>query len=383
MRTRRLFAAAFLNDTALYLAFAALPFRAIELGAGPVALGVIPTLYAGAYMLSASAGGRVSDRVPRLALARRASLVFAAGASLLGFATSLPMLFVVLPVLGLALGFYWSPLQAALSDRTPSALLPRAVGRFNVSWSLGKGTGIVLGGILTDALSAEAVLWIAGAPAVLTALLLPRGEAAAPASDERDGDPAAARREPPTETFVRLAWMANALAYGVVGTVNMHAPPLLLERGESASAFGILFGAVFAVQTVTFAVHSRHHTGPRAVVASLVLATVGLGVFLASPSFLIALAAAVPLGVATGLAYQASLQASLDRAHGRGRAAGLHETLLGAGSSSVPLAGGAAAAATGRLAAPFEVAAGIVALGLFSALALRGGRRAAGPASRD
>ena len=77
------------------------------------------------------------------------------------------------------------------------------------------------------------------------------------------------------------------------------APPLLLERGESASAFGILFGAVFAVQTATFAVHSRHHTGPRAVVASLVLATVGLGIFLASPSFLIALAAAVPLGVAT------------------------------------------------------------------------------------
>ncbi len=61
----------------------------------------------------------------------------------------------------------------------------------------------------------------------------------------------------------------------------------------------------------------------------------------------------LPLGVATGLAYHASLHESLDRSDGRGRAAGLHETLLGAGSSTLPLLGGALAAFSGALAAPF------------------------------
>ena len=35
---------AFLTDASLYLVFAAIPFRALALGAGPVALGAIPGL---------------------------------------------------------------------------------------------------------------------------------------------------------------------------------------------------------------------------------------------------------------------------------------------------------------------------------------------------
>ena len=54
----------------------------------------------------------------------------------------------------------------------------------------------------------------------------------------------------------------------------------------------------------------------------------------------------------------------LDRTSGRGRAAGLHEMILGAGSSSLPLAGGAVAALTGSLAAPFWLAIGVLFAGL-------------------
>jgi predicted MFS family arabinose efflux permease len=376
MRAWSLFVAAFLNDTALYLAFAALPFRAMELGAGPVALGALPTLYAGAYMFSAALGGRVSDRVPRLALARRASVVFAVGAMLLGRAPSLPWLLAGLPILGLALGFYWSPLQAALADRTPSSDLARAIGTFNVSWSLGKGLGIVLGGLLTDVLVARQVLLIAALPAIGTALLLPRGDAPSPPEEAVAAEPPVARRS--RETFVRLAWMANALAYGVVGTVNMHAPRLLQSVGLGPSAFGLLFGAVFLVQMATFALHTRHRTGPRALLASLLLATSGLAVLVTAPGFPVRLLAALPLGIATGLAYQASLDASLDRARGRGRAAGLHETLLGAGSSTIPLLGGLAASASGSLVAPFVLALALAATGLLTVLAFRGGARPEG-----
>ncbi len=103
----RLFVAAFLTDASLYLAFAALPFRAMELGAGSTGLGILPTLYAVAYMATASLAGRWSDRVPRLALARTGGALFLVGCFLLSRAPSLISLDLALPILGLGLLAIW------------------------------------------------------------------------------------------------------------------------------------------------------------------------------------------------------------------------------------------------------------------------------------
>jgi predicted MFS family arabinose efflux permease len=71
------------------------------------------------------------------------------------------------------------------------------------------------------------------------------------------------------------------------------------------------------------------------------------------------------------VAYHSSLHASLRRPHGRGRAAGLHEMLIGAGNASVPLAGGALARASGSLAAPFLLAGALLSAGLVTTLVRR------------
>lgn len=358
-----LFASAFLTDASLYLVFAAIPFRALELGAGSFALGMIPGLYAIAYMVSASCSGRLSDRMPRLRLARLAALTAVVAVLAVAAAPTLPFVFAALPVLGAGLGFFWSPLQAALSDRVETRDLPRALGAFNVSWTTGKGAGLVLGGVLTAALSARSVLLMAAAPLLLSALLLPRDRrlpGTAGADGPADG---AAAPGPVPDRVLRLAWMANALAYGLVGTVNMHAPRLFLAQGAGPAEFGILLGAVFGVQTVVFAA-VRHRPVGRGMLA------VSLGCGLGALALLLGLRgparglAAVPFGIATGLAYHASLRASLDRPHGRGRAAGWHETLLGAGSTTVPLLGGWAVAGSGTLEAPFVVAAVLLLAGL-------------------
>jgi predicted MFS family arabinose efflux permease len=356
---RRLFAAAFLTDASLYLAFAALPFRAIDLGAGPARLGILPTLYAGAYMFSAGVGGRLSDRIPRLVLARRALLLFSAGCAALAFAPGTAALYAALPLLGLALGFFWSPLQAAVSDRCSAESLPRAVAAFNVSWSLGKGTGLVLGGLLTEAFRPQVALLIAGLPPLLTFLALPRSEP----RPERSGARSAA--EPAhAPSLLPVAWLTNALAFGTASTLNMHAPRLLLERGAGPSAFGAMLGAVFIVQTATFALLSRLRPSRAGLLAAYALAIGGLALFVAAAGTPLRVAAALPLGAAFGLAYHASIHASLDRPSGRGRAAGWHETILGAGSSSLPLLGGLAAAARHDLATPFLLAGLLLAAGL-------------------
>ena len=260
----RLFLAAFLTDAALYLAFAALPFRAIELGAGPARLGILPTLYAAAYMGCASLGGRLSDRVPRLTLARAACGLFLLGCGGIAAAPTLPLLFLAIPVIGLALGFFWSPLQAAIADRVVTGGLGRAVSAFNVAWSLGKGAGLVVGGMLTEALQPQPALLFAGLPVLLTLVLLPR--ATAPAR------PTVAAAEPPRESgskdpqraemFLKLAWLTNAIAFGIGSTMNVHAPKFLLALDAGPSAFGVLIGTVFFAQTATFAVIHAHRPRP-------------------------------------------------------------------------------------------------------------------------
>jgi hypothetical protein len=203
------------------------------------------------------------------------------------------------------------------------------------------------------------VLLLGGAPLLLTAALLPREPEPAPPAP-----PATGRGESAVpDAVLRLAWMTNALAYGLVGTVNMHAPRLLLAQGAGPAAFGLLLGGVFGVQALVFARIRGRRVDTSMLALSLACALLAVGVFLGlgglARGFMV-----LPFGLATGLAYHASLRASVDRSHGRGRAAGLHETVLGAGSTCVPLLGGWVAARTGSLVAPFLVAAVAVGLGL-------------------
>ncbi|NNE44922.1 MAG: MFS transporter [Gemmatimonadetes bacterium] len=362
--SRRLLLAAFLTDASLYLVFAALPFRAMELGAGPVRLGILPTLYAAAYTLSANLGGRVSDRIPRLTLARGGAAVFLLGAVALAQTPSTAWMFLVLPVLGIGLGWFWSPVMAAVADRAEPGRLTGAVARFNIAWSLGKGGGLVLGGWLTETLEPRTAMMAAAAPVLLTVLVLPRerrGPVAAPA--EPTPEPAAPRApEPPV--FLPLAWITNALAFGTASTLNMHAPRFLLDRGGGPSAFGLLLGSVFIVQTATFLVTARRRPGRSTLFAAYGLVLAGLAVFLLTAGSPVRLVAALPLGVGFGLAYATSIHASLDRPAGRGRAAGWHESLLGAGSSTLPLLGGALIAVAGGTVYPFLLAGGLLAAGL-------------------
>ncbi len=373
----RLFVAAFLTDASLYLAFAALPFRAMELGAGSTGLGILPTLYAVAYMATASLAGRWSDRVPRLALARTGGALFLVGCFLLSRAPSLISLDLALPILGLGLGFFWSPIQAALADRAGPGGLSRAVMGFNVAWSLGKGAGLVAGGLLTEALDPSRALLASAVPVALTLFILPRDRTrgdGAPISPAPDRPSEGSPRVPASAAFLRIAWMTNAIAFGLGSTMNVHAPKLLLARGAGPGEFGAILGAVFLAQTITFLALADHHPGRRALILAYGAGLASLFAFFFSPSLGLRVVSVLPLGICLGLAYQASIHASLDRHQGRGRAAGLHEMLLGAGSSSLPLIGGAAATLTGALEAPLFVGAAALAIGLSITAAVRATR---------
>ena len=200
---------------------------------------------------------------------------------------------------------------------------------------------------------------------VLTALALTGSS-----SPHRTGTADEGTEEPVSQGLLRLAWMANALAYGLVGTVNMHAPKWLLAQGAGPAAFGLLLGSVYGVQALVFLALRRRGVSRGMLSTALGAGALAVVVLLFAPGSM-RLLGAIPFGVATGLAYHSSLHASLHRPHGRGRAAGLHETLIGAGNSTVPLLGGALARTSGSLTAPFILAGALLVLGCLVSLALR------------
>jgi predicted MFS family arabinose efflux permease len=234
----------------------------------------------------------------------------------------------------------------------------RMVTQFNVSWSAGKGSGMLLGGILLEAAGAPVVSSLAALSFVVAALVLPWMDRPRDHSAVIEADPV--RPNPLRQrAFLRSAWIANGVGFGAVATVNHHFPRLALQRGLDPSDVGKLLGAVFLTQTLFFLQSGArrwwHYRSAPLLALQLALGAVLLGIGVSSQlPWLLLLGAA--LGVTLGFAYQSSIYYSLDSPTGRGGLAGVHEAVLGLTSAAIPWIGGQLVADLGDL-APFTFAA--------------------------
>ena len=94
----RLLPASLLMDGSVYLILTAVPLRAIDLGATPVQLGILPVLGSGVYVISAFVFGRLSDRMPRMRMARLGAFLRVGTAVGLTTAGSVSALMVWMPL---------------------------------------------------------------------------------------------------------------------------------------------------------------------------------------------------------------------------------------------------------------------------------------------
>ncbi len=368
-RVFRINLTAFVTDFALYLVWTAIPFKAIGLGATPAELGLLPAIASSTYVLTTVFAGRLSDKLSRLLLARLGCVVFAGGCLLVLRAPSVVQILPVLPLVGLGMGFFWPPIQAALADEGNVRSLEKNIGLFNVFWSTGKAMGFLVAGSLYARSGAGPILLLASAVMLVMMLVIPRKRAEVP--DELDDERAEFKqiRSGDLRAFLHMAWLANAIAFGVGHTLNTQYPKLMVEIGLGSGSFGVYLSLIFLVQTLAFLLLRTYQGWKfRRLPAYTIQGAMGVAVVLVSfarPLPLILLSA-LPLGLSLGLAYHASITYSLAGHVGRGHRAGIHESLLGAGNLLIPLTGGLLASALGNLRLPYWFCGVVVLVGLLA-----------------
>ena len=354
----RLGLAAMFTDLGLYLLMLSLPYRLLERDASSAVIGLVPLMYAAPYGLVALLAGRVSDRFPRRGPIRVGLALAVLATASLAAVDPVPMVLSLVVAVGVGLGFFWPSVQAGFSEVAAGRDLHGLTRLFNVSWSTGKGLGLLFGGLLLGVIGSERVPLVAAASFAASAIALP--------PMARPGDHSEAIAEeggaPPPRTqraFRRAAWIANGISFGVAATVNHHLPKVLLGVDIGGRDFGIFFGSVFLAQTLLFVtvgnLRAWHYRALPLVGMQVVLA-IGAVAVTGVESFGALMLFAPLLGAGLGFAYQSSLYYSLHAPVARGAQAGVHEAALGLASATIPVAGGFAVAGAG-VRAPFVLAA--------------------------
>jgi MFS family permease len=359
MRLWRYCLAGLVLDLLFFMAWHAIPVVAVRLGASSTQLGLLQTTSSVCYVLVCVFSGRWADRLPKPRLMTLGCAGIFAWCAGLALAGSLPVLFPLVALGGVSGAVFWPAVQGAIGAETPPERMDRAIGLFNVTWSLGKAVGFLAAGALTAWTDPSVILWIAAGLAIPTWLLLPRDERplARSAEPQRGADRA---------VFRTMGYVANFAAFGVGSAFqNQFLKYLQGSRLGGETAFGIFLGVVFLAQTASFWLLQKGEawTYRRGLLyaSQVLLAGSVLGI-LAAPSLPLVLALGVLAGLGLGFSYASSIYYSLHGPAEHGRYAGLHEAVLGAGSFLVPMAGGAMADAASELRWPYWLGAGGVLL---------------------
>ena len=382
----------FIDITGFGLILPLLPFWAERLGAGPVGVGLILTVYALAQFLFTPVLGSLSDRYGRRPVILISLLIEALGFALTALAGALPFLLLARFIGGLGSSNLGSA-QAVVSDVTPPAGRARGMGAIGAAIGLGFVVGPALGGALT-VLGAMVPFWAAMGVALVNALLvwrfLPetRKRRAAVSADE----PAERRKADLFGGWRSLRYPAVArlvginLLFTIAFTAMETVFPLFSQRvfGWTAEQNGYIFtyvGVVVVIMQGGLVGQLVRRFGEKALlVGGLALLSVGLALLPFSATLGVLLLALGLLSAGDGAVSPTSsaLLSFAGPPEAQGETLGLAQGVSGLGRIIGPLAAGSLFAV--GVGVPFWAGAALVLLaGLIALPALPGVvRRSAG-----
>ncbi|MEM9652806.1 MAG: MFS transporter [Actinomycetota bacterium] len=216
-----------------------LPFYAIAFGAGPTTVGLLLTSYALAQIIFGPALGRLSDRVGRKPVLVVAQLGTLASLLLLGFANTLPLIFLSRILDGVT-GANQSTVQSAVSDVTPPESRAAGLGLVGAATGLGFIAGPLLSGVALAAADSDY-----RAPAFLAAAFSFASILATTRYFRETLEPGDRK----SETAVRVGWASSMLAGIRSGTVGRF------------YLFALVVQLIFTMFTATFALFTLNRLG--------------------------------------------------------------------------------------------------------------------------
>jgi MFS family permease len=307
------------------------------------------------YTLCAWRGGRLAQRFGYLATLSVGLGIMLLALALGGLVHALPFQILSLLLWTVGVSTTWPSLEALVCDGEDEKNLPRMIGIYNLVWAATAGLGYFTGGAIFDHLGTASLfclpmgvlivqllgmIWIIHHPVPAH---LPATPAPAPAVHHPE--PAAFQQKVSPESFLKMAWFTNPLAYMAINTLLLIIPDLALRFHLSPTQSGIFCSVWFFTRMVAFAILWRWtgwHYRFRWLLLAYVALPTGFLLLLLAHQLWVVILAQVLFGAATGLIYYSSLFYSMDvGGDTQGEHGGLHEAAIGLGLCAGPALGAA------------------------------------------
>jgi len=324
---------------------------------------LLTTMHGLLYMTFAAFGGRVGQKrgyffALRLGFGTMGLGLALGGLAVAGWGAASPRtlygLIAALALWTFGMCFTWPALEAMTSERETRSGLQQMIGVYNLVWATAAALAYFGGGALVTKLGWGAMFWLPfGIHATQLVLLAWLGgklhqEQAVPLPEPvlGDSEPAPVTHSPAeTSVFLRLAWLANPLAYIAMNALLPVIPQMADHLGMSTMTAGFICSVWLFSRMVAFLglwLWNGWHYRFGWLVTAYVSLIVSFALILLVPSVAAIVAGQVLFGLAVGLLYYSSLFYSMDLGDTKGEHGGLHEAAIGAGIFGGPAIGVAA-----------------------------------------
>jgi len=292
------------------------------------------------YIFASVFGGRFGQRQGYFS-ALRVGLSIMAAALLVGlFVENVAAHVIVLLVYTSGTCFTWPALEALVSENEPPLQLQQRIGVYNLVWA-GTGALAYFFGGAVHVVELGLTQWLKTKANSRVSPVEPPCVAPVTRAEISLNPRPIAR----VKTFLKMAWLANPLAYIAINTVIPTIPALAKRLELSPKFAGFFCSAWLFARTAAFLLlwlwpgwHYRFRWLAGAYLAMLACFTL----MLAASDLWLLVTAQIFFGAAIGLIYYSSLYYSMDVGEAKGEHGGIHEAAIGVGNLIGPALGAAA-----------------------------------------
>jgi len=250
--------------------------------------------------------------------------------------------------------FTWPSLESLMSEGEPRARLLSLVGIYNFTWAVTGGFAFATSGAMQTRWGPRSMFFVPAGLLFLEMIFSFWLEkrvnsqcSAAPDNTLPRSAPAAGRRASavPPRTFLKMAWLANPLAYLAINTI-VATIPTLAGRFDLSKTLAVVVCSVWlfsrAGSFILLWLWPGWHYRFRFLAGAFAVMILCFGAMLLAANLWVLVISQAVLGFSFGLIYYSSLFCSMDVGETKGEHSGIHEAVIGAGNCAGP---GIAAAA--------------------------------------